>query len=152
MTTTTDIFQIISNNPHTKNICKGIFPSNLLPRILVEKPSAYITNLDEHYKPGSHWVTIFFPSFGPAEYFDSFGAPPNKSSILLFLDRNSPNTWVWNSERLQSTMSDVCGQYVIYFILCRIKGFSMRNFHALFHGNDYAENDRSVRDMVKQMV
>ena len=36
----------------------------------VSYPSSFVINLDPSYKPGSHWVAVYFDRNGIGEYFD----------------------------------------------------------------------------------
>ena len=100
----------------------GVFPINRLPPYLLNKPSSIIVNLDEHYKPGSHWVAIKLEKFKPAYYFDSFGNyPPNE--IICFMERNA-KTWIHNDKKYQSETSSFCGYYCVLFLIFGIEKFS----------------------------
>ena len=50
----------------------------------VSYPSSFVINLDPSYRPGSHWVAVYFDKNGVAEYFDSLaGYPPHE--VVHFL-------------------------------------------------------------------
>jgi hypothetical protein len=90
-----------------------------------------IFNLDEHYKSGSHWVSLFADLEKGQIYFsDSYALPPEKrikdfiSKIEVFLknNRNITNPDVrYNKTRHQKGNSE-CGVYSINFILRLLKG------------------------------
>ena len=42
----------------------------------VSYPSSDVINLDPSYKPGSHWVAVYFDRNGEGEYFNSLGRYP----------------------------------------------------------------------------
>ena len=47
-------------------------------------PSSFVINLDPSYKPGSHWVAVYFDRNGVGEYFDSFARyPPHEIDHFL---------------------------------------------------------------------
>jgi len=50
---------------------QGVYPIDILPSTFV-KPSIIVINLDKHYVPGSHWVSVCFSDTGYAEYFDCY--------------------------------------------------------------------------------
>ena len=88
-----------------------------------------IFNLDEHYKPGSHWVAMFADfKKGHIVYFDSYGYKPNDEiSILLKRlklqneKRGVPTKIIINTIRHQYENSE-CGMYCIYFITKMLEG------------------------------
>lgn len=93
----------------------GVGPIDRLPVTLIAKPRSFIVNLDESWKPGSHWVAIYFPVHGPAFYFDSYGRYP-PDAIINFMDRNSKFGWKYSIRKLQGDLSTLCGYYCIVFL------------------------------------
>lgn len=94
--TTLNIQNIMDRDPLVKDIFKGVFACDMLPRLIIEKPASLIINLDPHYEPGSHWVAAHFPREGFALFFDSFGISPCKEEIVAFFDTNSKYGWYFN--------------------------------------------------------
>ena len=71
--------QLIYALQHDKITCKqfvGVFPSDRLPKKMEHYPCGFIANTDPSAKPGTHWVAFYFPSKSEAEFFDSYGYPP----------------------------------------------------------------------------
>lgn len=93
-----------------------------------------VFNLDEHYKSGSHWVSMFVDfKKDNIYYFDSYGAMPDKR-IIRFIKRikhyiiqqnRHPNVCI-NPIRHQYKNSE-CGVYSINFILRLLKGESFEH-------------------------
>jgi hypothetical protein len=109
----------------------GIFPSDLLPRIIT-KPGTIIVNCDPHTKDGSHWLAINFQSKSRSEfYFDSYGLRPYIPSIRSLLKRTCP-VWNFNAEYLQVISSNVYGPYCCLFTLYLDRGYSPKQFVSLF--------------------
>ena len=88
-----------------------------------------IFNLDEHYKSGSHWVSLFINlEKGQIYYSDSYGIPP-EYRIVSFIDKikkyiedqNIDVDYRINSTQHQKGGSE-CGVYSINFILRLLKG------------------------------
>ena len=85
-----------------------------------------IFNLDEHYKNGSHWVSLFFDLKNKKIYFsDSVGLKPEKrieqyinKIIKLF---GEDLEYKYNKTKHQKGNSE-CGVYSINFILRLLKG------------------------------
>ena len=102
----------------------GVFAVDRLPTRA--EHLAYIVNLDNADKPGSHWVAVFFSSDRQnVDYFDSYGSPPNNVHLIRFLKRNSVFKH-YNEHALQSPCSTVCGQFTLFFLWHRIRGFPMK--------------------------
>ena len=93
-----------------------------------------VFNLDEHYKSGSHWVSMFVDfKKDNIYYFDSYGTMPDKR-IIRFIKRikhyitrkkRHPDVYV-NPIRHQYKNSE-CGVYSINFILRLLKGESFEH-------------------------
>ena len=85
-----------------------------------------IFNLDEHYKNGSHWVSLFFDLKNKQVYFsDSVGIKPEKR-IQKYMDKintylNNNTDCQYNTMKHQMGDSE-CGVYSINFILRLLKG------------------------------
>jgi len=96
-----------------------------------KKRIGVVFNLDEHYKGGSHWVSLFFDIEKGQIYFsDSYGIKPEKR-IIDFIGKienyivnnkkiNNPDVR-YNRTPHQKGNSE-CGMYSINFILRLLKG------------------------------
>lgn len=123
----------------------GVFPADEIPKVW-EKPTAFVFNTDNHNKPGTHWVSAYVDKNNEGWYFDSYGLPPlifNHEKCL----RKNCKRYQWNSDKLQSDTSNVCGHYCIMFLNYMSKGYSMPEFLGNF-SNDYENNDSIVQDYV----
>ena len=68
---------ILSGDKFTKLSFKGVYAIDEMKLInTVPYPSSFVINLDPSYKPGSHWVAVYFDRNGEGEYFDSFSRYP----------------------------------------------------------------------------
>ena len=67
-----------------KNDIQGLIQSSELPLLI-------ITNTQNSWQKGQHWLAIFISEGKPAEFFDSFGLEPNhySSRYVDFLINNS---------------------------------------------------------------
>ena len=62
---------ILSGDKFTKLSFKGVYAIDEMKLIgTVSYPSSFVINLDPSYKPGSHWVAVYFDRNGIGEYFD----------------------------------------------------------------------------------
>ena len=94
-----------------------------------KKRIGIIFNLDEHYKSGSHWVSLFCNlEKGQIYYSDSYGILPEKR-IVSFIDKmkqymkNKKLNIDYQINRTQhQTGGSECGVYSINFILRLLKG------------------------------
>ena len=102
MLSTIDIHRLMKS----KREFVGVFSIDRLPRTILTRPASLIVNLDEAFKPGSHWVAIYLPKIGPAIYMDPFGSPP-PPLIAAFLQRNSLRGWNYITTKIQGDMSVV---------------------------------------------
>ena len=95
---------------------------NTLPNVTTKKyPQIYIINTDPLPNPGEHWICVLFLDGSSSEYFDSLGKPAYfyGDTIQKFISENSKKCF-HILKQLQSSTSDVCGQYVLFFLLIRI--------------------------------
>lgn len=127
----------------------GVFPADQIPRRWT-KPAAIIANTDGHRQPGSHWVAMYVGSSGRATYFDSYGLPPLVPQHLLRL-RGNCSFYRWNTKRLQSATSNVCGQYCIMFLHYMCRNYSLSDFNNIFT-TDLERNDNIVRRFYKKLL
>ncbi len=144
---TSEIQNILRRNNASKLNFGGVYALNELPKIAKNK--AYIINLDKSYENGSHWVAIYFDKNGRGEYFDSFGLPPFLPELKDFLNRNC-KMWLYNSKRLQSKDTLVCGQYCIYFLIKRFNKKKIKDIVNEF-SMSYDKNDMKVFNAIKNI-
>lgn len=88
-----------------------------------------IFNLDEHYKSGSHWVSLFSDLDKAQVYFsDSYAIPPEKriavfmERISNFLEKLGKQCDVRHNKTRHQRGGSECGVYSINFILRLLKG------------------------------
>ena len=93
-------------------------------------PAAFVCNTDDGDEPDEHWIAL---------YLDADGRVNEHCS-----------EWTHNSKRLQSPLSNVCGQYCVAYVLLRCNGFPMKTFINIF-GTDLVANDCRVFDWLKQL-
>lgn len=149
-----EIEDVLESNFITAKIFKGVYSANNLPKFkkTMSYPAAFIANTHENYKQGEHWVAFFFKSKKSLpEYFDSYGLPPLKRSFYSFLKQQKKDLkYQYNKKVLQSVMSNVCGQYTIYYIFQKCKGKSLRRILKDF--SDKSEiNDLCVKEFVEKL-
>jgi hypothetical protein len=105
-----------------------------------------VMNLENSNQPGSHWVSFYFGP-GTAEYFDSFGLPPDGRSFD-YLNKSGKKV-MWNNEKLQLNNSDECGYYAMDYIRGRNSGKSMSQVLNQFHGIPGSYNEAKAVKLAK---
>jgi hypothetical protein len=89
---TLEIDHVLKTHQSTRNVFKGVYARNRLPRRL-NVPSALIAigNTDPDDRPGTHWVALYIDANSRGEYYDPTGRPPFSSSRRrLHCMRTSP--------------------------------------------------------------
>lgn len=139
---TKEIYDIIRKKGSLASIFLGVFPSDMLPKVVKKRPSAIIINTDPANKPGKHWVAAYFNNDNSVEYFDSYGLSPFNNEILNFLSENSSVIYK-NGVHLQGLNSLVCGLYCIFFLYFKCRGYSLNKILKFFDKNR-DKNDAKV--------
>ena len=124
-----------------KNNFGGVYACDQLPKYAIH--NGYIADINNSKLPGSHWVAMWFvPARKEVYYFDSYGLKPPNVHIVRFLKRNSIFK-KYNLRVLQSHCSTVCGQYCLYFLSHRARGFPPERILKTF-GKKKQRNDELV--------
>ncbi len=134
---TDQLDRILRKDPYTGPWFKGIYARDRLPKPTA--PAVYMFNTDPSHKPGEHWLGVYVGLDG-VEFFDSFGREPT-GPFATFMKKCGP--YVYNPVWLQGPWTAVCGQYCLYYLLKRCRGFSMDAIVKQF-GSNLEENDRFV--------
>ena len=129
----------------------GIRSANQL--LGLQRNKFYILNTDPSYMPGKHWVVVYTGE--TPEFFDSLGKRPEYywkkfQHLLINGSKRRDNGYSYNSKRLQSKNSKVCGEYCIYYVWMRSSGYKMNDIVERFN-NNLKYNDRIVRDFYVNM-
>ena len=148
---TLQLITVAEMDPLSKNKFCGVFPSDLLPDIK-RYPCGMICNVDKHTEKGSHWIAMYFPYKGKAEFFDSYGNQPKVYSkdFENYLDRHA-SSWTYNHRCLQSLTFSTCGQFCLYFIMMRNRGKSLSKIVSSFSNNTHI-NDHRVTVFVRRYL
>lgn len=91
-------------------------------------PLGVVVNTDKSDCAGEHWIAIYFNKDGSGEYFDSFGLPPLRKTLIDFMNRNCPDGWVYNNATLQDFEETNCGQHCVAFLSAKFEGISFQDF------------------------
>lgn len=142
------ISEVIATDRITAGKFTGVFAANELPRKIEKFPCGIIANTDPNFKPGQHWIAFYLTTPNSGEFFDSYGNPPSfySRNFETFL-QHTVSEWTFNSHVLQSTFTNVCGEYCIFYLMHRSRGVSMNNIVKVFSNNRQL-NDESVYKFV----
>ena len=143
---TLQIARLLAMDSNTASIFGGVVPKDGLPKTIDALPMAFVCNTDDGDEPGEHWIALYLSSDGRGEYFCSYGLPPLHAAFSAFLNKHC-SEWTHNSKRLQSPLSNVCGQYCVTYIMFRCNGSPMRTFVNAFR-TDLVANDCRVFDWI----
>ena len=116
---TLQLKRALEHNPSTKKIFGGVFAADELPKTFDTFPYGFVANTDPSTEPGTHWVAFYFPSRDKGEFFDSYGYPPEHYGL------ESYDIETWNKYKLQSSWSNVCGQYCIFYLYHKSRGYNL---------------------------
>ena len=103
---------ILSGDKFTKQFFRGVYAIDEIKSIkTVSYPSSFVINLDPSYKPGSHWVAVYFDKNGVGEYFDSFAGLPSSRNCTF-------STLACKRMAIQSHASARTSYYDMWTICC----------------------------------
>ena len=140
----------LRRDPCTVDMWRGVFPLDKLKGLPSSKslPAGYIANTAPSTHAGKHWVAFYFTEDG-AEFFDSYGFAPARPQMTKLLKAYGDKKWKRNKLRLQGNFSTVCGQYCIFYLTLRARGWTMKEIEGEF-GDDTERNDGLVRKFVNK--
>lgn len=110
-------------------------------------PACYVINTDTYDGPGEHWVSFYMDNDNTADYFDSFGTVPVKSTYS-WLRSCGMKQIRYNKKWLQNPDSTVCWAYCILFLRMRCRGVPLEDIIASFYSYDFLKNDMIVMSLV----
>ena len=120
--------QFLKNNDYTKRYFLGTYPACKVPTSR-KKVFCFITNTDEHDKPGKHWVAWFVRG-KEVTFFDSFGRSPFNSAFphdfIDFSEKFEKCKFISNP--VQEPGSPWCGLHCIHFIFMMCVGLDVGDF------------------------
>jgi len=138
-----------------RNTFKGVFPIDYMDKIadLCDKNDNYISfilNLDNHDKPGYHWVACYIDKIDnkSINYYDSYAEePPNRflKDIDLIIDKIKPVYYLKlkiNRIVEQATNTSTCGWFAIRFIVNMVNGKSFKDCTKF---SDVRNNEKAIQ-------
>lgn len=136
--------------------------------ILNMLPSGVIVNTDPGWLEGKHWIALYIYQTQKSliiEYFDSFGyrSPEKftktkyfKTFVHVLKTKHNKQTIKIhvNKQRLQSTISSVCGQYCCMYLFFRCKFNNMNEIMDTYFtpGHNFLANDCKVEQLYRTII
>ena len=128
---------------------KGVYASNQIVNLNIKSTdTGIIVNTDSSDKPGRHWLAFYFTSYEQIECFDSYGLSPEYYSHNLGAFVKKYESVVTNNKQLQGPNTMVCGQYCLFYLMHRCRGYSMNDIVNMFSSDTYV-NDQFVYDFIQ---
>lgn len=146
---TLEIYSFVHKDTDCSRSFIGVYSRDQLPRRLYRFPCSFIVNTDKQNEPGEHWLAFYYDENRHATFFDPCGLSPSVYGLEAFLHRTA-NTWTYNSKRIQSFFSVLCGQICLFFIYFKSKRFSLNYITSLF-SNNYEDNEKIILNFFKNL-
>ena len=147
---TTELHQLLTQEPITQPYIGDVCALDQLPRKVTRRPKLYIVNSQPKHRPGKHWLVLYFPRVGPAEFFDSLGHGPRYYSWRLerYLKKQG-GYYIRNQRRVQQVGTKACGHFCYYYAYQRCVGRSMRQILRDFHHTRLTINEKLVTEFAE---
>ena len=149
MMDTVQVKNFLNRDKYTKKILTDVIPIDLLKIENVNGPRAFIINTGKSDTPGEHWFALFIPKYGPIEYFDSYGFKPLNKEIYDFVKINKRHL-VYNRYKIQGNKSINCGEFSIFYLYLRSRGFSLGKIIQFFNKNKCI-NDKIITNLFNKI-
>ena len=109
----------LSQFPNLRKHFNGVYSADTIP-IRLRNKSFIICNTDIEKGSGKHWYCIVKLKNSVLECFDSLGIDSEKKTFLKsHLNQKNIQKIKFNVTQVQSSVSDTCGHFVLYFIVHR---------------------------------
>lgn len=146
-----EISSILKSCSHIYKFFKGVYACDEIPVFSKnELPIAFIWNTGPRSSKGLHWVAVWIGTNNISYYFDSSGMPPQKEFLLFFHNYSTRYKCVLNSVT-QDYLSNVCGQYCIYFLIMKSMNKRNKDIRKPFNTNLRC-NDKHVVEWLRAHV
>lgn len=132
---------------------KGVYSSNNIPvkKLLLLNNFSIICNLSQVNEKGTHFITLIYKKFNNFSYIlylDSLSLNNVPEEIQNFITQLDVNRKFILSTALQSTLSDTCGIFCIFFVMLfdlPISDIKLVKYDAVLINN----NEKCVRNIKK---
>lgn len=127
----------------------GVYAADEKPQRNRQVPYGFIVNTDPLHLPGKHWIACYINKRNMLETFDSYGMQPNALSPFITSYMKTFQNSIMNTKRLQSSNTAVCGQYCLFYLMCRCRGYTQRDIMNIFSRN-FKANDEFVYNFIEE--
>ena len=149
--TTNQLNKILKDNNVTNRYFIGTFPACNYP---ISKNGVYsfITNTDEHNRPGEHW-NAWIVRGNKIIFFDSFGRPPHDQAFPQHYRElvTKFNEVEYSRTQIQGFNASTCGLFCVHCIYVLSLGLDLTSFINDYY-TDFKRNDIVVNDIVKSIL
>ena len=97
------------------SIFKGVYTRDQLLSLKMRVPT-YVFNTKPGNSPGEQWFAVYVCHNRTAVYFDSFGLPTDQMTFVKCLKKHTVK-WIYSMKMLQNTLTVVCREYCVVFLL-----------------------------------
>jgi hypothetical protein len=111
-----------------------------------------ICNNQPSTENGMHWIAFHKSKQEKnVQFFDSFGLPLQfyPKQMIEFCKKHGINV-SFSDKQYQSNFSDLCGNFSLYFLIKRAKGYTFDQIVKCFDTINLVENETIVKDFVSQ--
>ena len=139
--------------PILNNHFIGVFSIDTLPKVLKYRKFC-ICNTDIQTGNGKHWICFVRTHKKSIELFDSLGVDEGKKKLIKEFCKFNIKEIVFNETQFQSSFSDTCGLFVLYFLFERIFNLDI-SFEDLLHdifNEDLLKNEKKVKDYCEDIL
>lgn len=143
----TRIMHMLSLDPRTVDIFKGLGCPDLPLPIIDSFPALVILNTAPAVSPGEHWCVVCFQNIKQCYFFDPYGKHP-KHYKLDWVIKTQCEHLTWNSKVVQGNLAKTCGHHCIYF--CRNYAYgSPPKLILKTYSDNLRSNDNMVYDYIR---
>ena len=132
----------INCDTYMKKYIIGVFARDQIPHHVLPTPYGYIVNTDKSDQQGTHWLAVYVESSTKMEFFDSYGHSPQFY--------NFDHKMLYNTKKLQSVYTNVCGHYCLFYLANRCRNISLKDIVHTF-SSDYTKNDYYVSAYIENV-
>jgi hypothetical protein len=140
--------------PILKNHFIGIFSIDTLPKTIKYRQFC-ICNTDVQSGNGKHWICFVRSNKNSIELFDSLGIDAQKKNLIEnFCKFKRVKELIFNETQFQSSFSDTCGLFVLYFLFERLFNLDI-SFDDLLEDifdENVLINEKEVQDFCKNIL
>jgi hypothetical protein len=139
--------------PVLKDHFIGVFSIDTLPKTIKYRQFC-ICNTDVQSGSGKHWICFLRSHKNSIELFDSLGVDEQKKTLIKTFCKFRVKELIFNESQFQSSFSDTCGLFVIYFLFERLFNLDISFedlLEEIFHA-DLLMNENQVKDFCDHIL